>query len=147
MPASGTTSHFYAPNVWCLMWNGWSPKHLNLLKSCAGLTSKLSLSTKAVRWSRRARGIEVTSTVSSKTCRIYGRVHSHCLPCRCAASNMFWTFSESLRALHRDAICPRYSQHAGDADNERHVEFGTVMGAVCNQGRVLGADPIGCRRS
>lgn len=72
---------------------------------------------------------------------------SHCLACRCAASDMFWRLSESPRAPRRDAIGPRYSQHAGDADNERHVEFGTVMGAVCNQGRGLGADPIGCRRS
>lgn len=55
--------------------------------------------------------------------------------------------SEGLGAPRRDAICPRYSQHAGDADNERHVEFGTVMGAVCNQRGGLGADPIRCRRS
>lgn len=50
------------------MWNGWSPKHLNPLKSSAGLISKLSLSTKAAC---RALGIEVTSTTASKTCRIY----------------------------------------------------------------------------
>lgn len=127
-----------------LMWNGWSPKQLNLLKSRAGLASKLSLITKATRW---ARGIEVTSTAASKTCRICRGSRGHCLPCRCAASDMFWRSSEGLRAPCTDAICLRYSQHAGDADNERHVEFGTTMGAVCNQRRGLGADPIGCRRS
>lgn len=127
-----------------LMWNGWSPKRLKLLKSRAGLASKPSLITKAVRW---ARGIEVTSPAASKTCRICRGSHGHCLLCRCAASDMFWRSSEGLRALRTDAICPRYSQHAGDADNERHVEFGTTMGAVCNQRGGLGAVPIGCRRS
>lgn len=72
MTTPGTACQFYASSIGRLMWNGWSPKHLNCLKSCTGLTSKLSLSTKAARWGRRARGIEVTSTVASKTCRICG---------------------------------------------------------------------------
>lgn len=116
----------------CLMWKGWSTKHLNVLKSSGRLISKLSLITKAACWNHRAWGIEVTAIATSKTSRIY-RNYGYCLLCRCAASNMLWRSQKATERTCRDAISPRYSQHAGDSDNKRHVEFGTAMGDVCNQ--------------
>ena len=43
----------------CLMWTGWSTKHLNVLKSFGRLTSKPSLITKAPCSNHSARGIEL----------------------------------------------------------------------------------------
>lgn len=90
----------------CLMWKGWSTKHLRVLKSSVRLISKLSLITKAACWNHRAWGIEVTSTATSKTngiCRSYG----YCLPCRCAASNALWR-SQKATELHRGDLMRCY---------------------------------------
>lgn len=87
MTTPGTACQFSAPRVWRLMWSRWSPKHLNHLKGCSGLTSKLSLSTKAEASEPevlRSRPLSLQRAAES----VAGG-SSHCLPCRCAASDMF----------------------------------------------------------